>query len=117
MPTLTETNHTGEYLLSEGNGEISREQEIIVQPTTRVLSGTVLGRITASGKLAPYSNANADGTQTAVAILHNELAPRASAGDIKATVIRRSAEVMASRLTGYDTAAGVELAAVGIVVR
>lgn len=43
MPTLTETVHTGEHMVSEANNERSREQ-IIVGSAANLLAGTVLGR-------------------------------------------------------------------------
>jgi hypothetical protein len=116
MPTLTETNHTGEFLLAEANGEISREQvTVTVSGSTPWLSGTLLGRITATGKFIKYLNGAVDGSQTVAGILWNELAP--VAGDIKATVIVRDAEVIGSKLTGSDAPGLVDLAAMRVVVR
>jgi hypothetical protein len=117
MTTLTEAIHQGEFLLSEGNGEISREAVTVAQGTGIMLSGTLLGRVTATSKLAAYNNAASDGTQTAVGILWNELPPRASAGDARATMIARDAEVSAARLTGLDTPGRADLALIGIIVR
>lgn len=117
MTTLIEGIHQGEFLLSEGNGEISREQVTVAQGTGMMLSGTVLGRVTVSGKLAAYNNAATDGTQTAVGVLWNELPARASAGDARAVAIVRAAEVSAARLTGLDTPGRADLTAIGIIVR
>lgn len=107
MPTLNQGKWTGEFLLSEANGSLSREEVTIAAAAPAMVPGTVLGIITASGKYAPYSNANADGTQTAVAILYKALGD--STGDQKAVVITRLAEVQRSELTGWDAAAEVEL--------
>ena len=116
MPTLHEPIHQGEFLLSEGNGEISREQVIVtVSGATKWVSGTLLGKLTATGKFVKYNNAGSLGEQAVAGILWNELDP--VAGDIKATVIVRSAEVMGSKLTGSDGPALVDLAAMGIIVR
>jgi hypothetical protein len=115
MATLNQGKWTGEFLLSEGNGDISREQVTIAAASPAMVPGTVLGKITASGKYAPYNNANVDGTQTAAGILY--AACPDSASDQKAVMIARYAEVAQVELTGYDVAAGVELAAIGIIVR
>ena len=42
-------------------------------PNGYLLSGIVLGRITATGLYAPYVDANSDGTQTAVGILFSSV--------------------------------------------
>lgn len=116
MTVLTETIHVGEFLLSEGEGQYSREAvTVTVSGSTKWLSGTLLGKITASGKYIKYANGAADGSQAVAAILLNELDP--VAGDIKATVIVRAAEVIGAKLTGSDAPALVDLAALGIVVR
>lgn len=36
------------------------------------LAGTVLGRITASGKLTAYESGNADGSEIPIAVLHED---------------------------------------------
>lgn len=112
---LNQGKFTGEFIVSEGNGSISREQIVIAAASPAMVAGTVLGKITATGKYAPYNNANADGTQTAVAILYDNIPD--SASDQKATAIVRLAEVQQSELTGYDAAAGAELALTHIIVR
>lgn len=115
MTTLNEGFHVGEFLLSEANGELSREQITVAQTGAAMVSGTVLGKVTASGKYKAYSNAASDGTEVAAAVLWNELS--AATGDVKATVIARQAEVMASAMTGLDTPARADLAALGVIVR
>ncbi len=52
MPTLTESVHTGEFLVSEGNNTISREQ-IELAPSLTLQSGTVLGKNTATDVYRP----------------------------------------------------------------
>ena len=47
-------------------------------PSLTLARGTVLGKITATGRLAAYNNANANGTETAVAILVHDVATDAS---------------------------------------
>lgn len=115
MTTLTEGIHTGEFLLSEGNGFISREKVIVTQTGVALKSGTVLAKLTATGKYVAYDDVGTDGSETAVAILYTELP--AFTGDVKAVVIARQAEVKAVALTGTIGAYATDLAAVGIIVR
>jgi hypothetical protein len=104
------------FLLSEASGQQSRENvTVTVSGATAIKSGTLLGKITATGKYIPYSNAAVDGSQTAVAILYG--ATSAVNGDEKAVVITNNAEVNRAELTGLDAPAEVELAAIGIKVR
>lgn len=112
---LNEGKHTAEFLLSEGNGSISREVGILAANVAAIPSGTVLGRVTATSKLVPYSNAAADGSQAAVGVLYANAAISATDQDV--TYIARSAEVTGVELTGADAAAVTDLAALGIVVR
>lgn len=115
MTTFTEGRHAGEFLLSQGNGAISREQVVIAAAAGAMAAGTVLGKITASGKYVAYNNGASDGSQTAAGILWDAVPDLAV--DQKATAIVRHAEVTKSVLTGLDAPAEVELAAVGIIVR
>jgi Bacteriophage lambda head decoration protein D len=116
MTVLTETIHQGEFLLSEATGFRSREAvTVTVSGTTKWLSGTLLGKITASGKYIKYLNGASDGSQAVAAILWNELDP--VAGDIKATVFVRDCEVIGAKLTGSDAPGLVDMAALGIIVR
>lgn len=124
MPTVkTLPFGTGAFIKSEGNGDISREAVTIVSGAGALLAGTVLGKITASGKYKPYDDDAADGTQTAVAILYADV--DATSADVKATVIARNAEVWQERLVwgaavttaGEKTNAYADLATLGIIVR
>lgn len=117
MTVLTETIHQGEFLLSEAPGFRSRDQvTVTVSGATKWLSGTVLGKITATGKYVKYDEAGTDdGRRAAAAVLYNELLP--VAGDIKATVIVRDAEVISAKLTGIDANGIADLKALGIIVR
>ena len=115
LPILQEKIHTAEYLLSEGNGQRSREAVTLAATIEELRSGTVLGVQTATGQYAPYDGSATDGTETAVAILygHARVSDEAQAVAITA----REAEVASARLTGLDEAAREDLAAVGIIVR
>lgn len=85
--------------------------------------GTVLGKITESGKFEAHADGASDGTETAIAVLAEKV--DATSADVQAVVISRFAEV--SRLglkwdasvntAGKKNAAIAELAAVGIITR
>lgn len=127
MTTLTNHLRAGAFLVSEGNGHISRDQVTIhggyTGAPSLIKAGTVLGKITSGGKYTPSPNTGSDGSQTAVAVLFDDV--DVSATDVLATVISREAEVRASDLlyegtVDDDTKKGTkatQLAAVGIIVR
>ena len=90
MATLTEGTHAGEFLVSEGNGHISRKA-ITVLSGEDLVAGAVLGIVTASGKYAEHDPGAADGLEDAVLILFD--AVDATAGDADGVAIARDAEV------------------------
>jgi hypothetical protein len=121
MPELIEGRHAGEFLVSEGNGRISRE--IITVLSGQILSaGAVLGKVTASGKYKVLAPAADDGSEVAAAILYG--AVDASAGDAEGVAILRLAEVNAAELVWPDgiepaeqTTALGQLAQLSIIAR
>ena len=123
MALKTETQGPYAFLYSEAEGTLSREAIVLASGAGELLAGTVLGKITASGKYKPYDNDAADGTQTAVAILAYDT--DATSADIAAAAIVRLAEVWQSRLVwgaGVTTqaekdAAYNDFATVNIAVR
>jgi hypothetical protein len=115
MPELQEGRYAGEFIVSEGNGKISRE-------TITVLSGEILEAGTASGKYKVLDPAAVDGSEVAAGILYD--AVDASAADAEGVAIVRLAEVNAAELvwpagiTGPEqTTALGELAALNIIAR
>jgi len=54
---------------SEPNGHAGRDDAILASGSGVCLCGTILGTVTASGKLKPWAPAAVDGTQTASAVL------------------------------------------------
>lgn len=121
MTTKTEVGHAAGFIISEANGNRSRDNVTLVSGQV-VAAGEVLGIITSGGKYATYDNQASDGTQTAKAVSIN--AVDASAGDTVIAVISRSAEVNTDELvfsgtsSPTDNAAGVvDLALVGIIAR
>jgi len=68
MAILTENNRNWEFLVSENNGDFSREQ-IVLNSGQNLRAGAVLGRITATGRFTALAPAASDGSQNAIAIL------------------------------------------------
>lgn len=123
MSTLTEGRHPGEFLIGEQAGTLSRDQvTVTVAGSTELAPGTVLGKITASGKYVVYDNDSSDGREVAAGILHGTLDNESvSAADMDATIINFGAEVRADDLTWGDdshaSAGLVDLAALFIKAR
>jgi hypothetical protein len=119
MPILTQGIQTGEFLLSEATGERSREQvTVTVAGAVALPSGTVLGKITATGKYIKYLDGASDGSQTAAAVLLNAC-PGVN-GDYKCAVFVRDCEVVGAMLNGganVDAPGKVDLTAIGVIVR
>lgn len=115
MATMTEARRTGEFLISEANGTRSREEVIIAAAAGALVAGTVVGKITASGKYVAYSNAAADGTEVAAGVLYAGVGDLAA--DQPAVIINCDAEVTEVHLTGIDANGKADLALLGIKVR
>ena len=109
-----EGKRAGEFLLSEGNGAISREQVTLITGQNLV-AGTVLGKITASSKYTAYADGAVDGSEVAAAILYDNV--DAGLTDMNAVVIARDAEVSSAMLTGSDANGVADLASIGIIIR
>lgn len=110
----TEAVRAGEFVIAEANGTLSRA-EITVVSGQDLAAGTVLGKITASGKYTAYANGAADGSEVAAGILYAPV--DASAGDALGVMIARHAEVAAASLTGLDSPGTADLAALQIIAR
>ncbi|AYG09027.1 head decoration protein [Pseudomonas fluorescens] len=114
MTNKVESMHAGEFLLSEGAGNISREA-INVAAGDALEPGQILGLITATSEFAPYKPTAEDGTENAIAILYGPLGesdvPR------RGRAVVRLAEVSEAHLTGLDPAAEKALAAHFLIVR
>jgi hypothetical protein len=114
MTIKKEPIHAGEFLLSEGAGNISRES-INVAAGPALYPGQVLGLVTATSEFAPYAPAAEDGTQAAVAILFGPLGESDVVRRGRAVV--RLAEISEAHLTGLDADAEKDLAAHFLIVR
>lgn len=95
MATLTEGRHTGEFILST-LGNISYSKATIASGAGKVLAGTVIGKITASGKYVPSPATGADGSQTAVAVTLSEV--DATSADAEVAIVDFGAEVKSAAL-------------------
>ena len=123
MTVLTEGRHPGEFLMTEANGQRSRENITVASGAGLIAPGTVLGKVTASGKYVASAGGASDGSQSAVAIALYGW--DASSQDVDIAAIVRDAEVNGNVLTYHadrdltaeKVAANADLAAVGIIVR
>ncbi|MEO1720999.1 MAG: head decoration protein [Pseudomonadota bacterium] len=121
MPTsFTEGQHRGEFLVSCAHGNRSFEQ--ITLTGGDFAAGTVLGQVTADGKYTVIDPSASDGSETAVAVLYDNV--DASSADQRATILARDAEVTRAELQWHAgatqneiDAAVAELAAAGIIAR
>jgi len=120
--TLTEGQHRGEYIAWEANPTYCRES-VTVENGQTLKPGHVLGQSSSSGEYKEYNPANADGSETAIAVCYDHV--DASAGAVTApitarnTTVNRAELVWFSGATESEKATGVdELAAQsGIVAR
>lgn len=101
MATYTEPYRASEIILSEANGTLSRETVTIVSGTAAFSAGTVLGKITASGKYKPFDDDNVDGSETAACIALADV--DASAADALCPTLFRFAEYKADILQWAST--------------
>ncbi|MCU9849358.1 head decoration protein [Defluviimonas sp. WL0024] len=123
MPVLTEPPSMGDVLKYEVNPNYTREVVTLLASMPYPV-GSVLGRITASGKYTYASAAGTDGAETAVAVLL--YAVDATLADATGIVLARGPAIVSRAALYYDgtvdDAAKVsaklsELASLGIVAR
>ena len=110
LTSYTEGKYSGEYIASEANGELSRDAATLIQQPAVVPAGTILGVITASGKVTPLNLAAQDGSQTAAKILYSNV--DATAGDKIVTVTSRATEVNGAEVTYPAGATPAQIAAI-----
>ena len=123
MSLQTQGNMIGDWLKWEEDNLYSREAVTLLAGAGDLVSGTVLGKITASGKYVQFDDTAADGSEAAAAVLLLDTDASGS-NDVEATAILREAIVSADGLTWpatsdtAETAAAVaQLEALGIQVR
>ena len=91
----------GNFVLREEEG-IARDVVVLKATESKIPAGTLLGRITATGKYAPYNPDANDGTQTPTCILY---APYNGTNiDADVLVISRLSEVIEAQLFGIQPA-------------
>ena len=74
MPTiLNELAYPSDWLKFEADNYYSRDTIIVASGAGKVLSGTPLARVTATGKFVPAAATGSDGSQTAVAVLFGDV--------------------------------------------
>lgn len=111
----TEAARSGDFLLSEGNGVISREVVAIASGEGKLVAGTVLGQVTASKKFKACKSTAEDGSEVAAGILYHPV--DATSADVNVLAVTRMAEVKEDYLTGSTEAIAAALAALNIIVR
>jgi hypothetical protein len=111
----TESQWQAEFIVSEANGKLSRDAVIVtVAAAGKLVSGQILGRITATGKWVILDTAAADGSQTGAGFLITELLDNTLGGapvDFKATALTRLAEVNTAEVLWTKAPAGAPLTA------
>lgn len=118
-PWKQEGMHPGEWLVSDSGTRARDEITVTVAADTAMVTGTVLGKIAASGKYIKSLNGASDGSQVSAAVLLYDI-PAGEARDVKVAAYTRDCEVWGAKL---NNGAGVtadqitELDARGIVVR
>ena len=126
MATLTKIQSNASFIVSESNGYRSRDDVTVTVPaTTTYAAGTILGKITASGKYVRHAAGATDGSEDEAGVLYETLAnTTGSAVDSESVSFARDAEVNGSELTyevGADaaqiTASNLAIKALGIIVR
>lgn len=126
MSMITEGARALAHILSEASGTRSRDIVTIVSGQGKLEPGSVLGKVTASGKYAVSPNAEVvgiEGAETATCIL--AYAVDATDADVEAVVTARDAEVKSQQLTFHASvndatktgAKHTQLALAGIIAR
>lgn len=120
MPVQSEANYLGDWLKFEEDNLYSRD-EVTVASGQNLATGTVVGIITASGKVTQLAPGATDGSETAAGVLHPV---DASSADQPGVIVARHAIcsdkslVWPGSITGpQKTAAISQLKALGILVR
>ena len=122
MPNvINEPVRTGEYIVGEEEDYRSRDVAVIAAEAFDRPAGTVLGKVTATGKLKTLAPTASDGTQNAVAILYQGVPANT---EVKRTVHSRECTVNGNKLTWLagttdpqKVAATAQLTALGIITR
>lgn len=98
---LNEGKHTGEFLLSEGNGSISRENIVISSAAGALAAGTVLSAVNATGTAVVSAAAGNTGDATLPTVT---VSANAAPGRHTLTIVTEGANAGTYRLEGPDGA-------------
>lgn len=90
MTVFNNLPNATDWLKWEEDNYYSRDTAIIASGSGVLSTGTVLAKVTASGKYVPAAATGSDGSQTAVAVLFNRRVD-ASSADQKAIIVSRNA--------------------------
>ena len=104
-----------DFVLSEAEGFRSRDNVVVTQTGVEIKSGTVVSKLTATGKYVVYDDVGTDGSEVAAGILYTHLP--AFTGDAKAVVFNTDCEVRRGALIGLNTGGEADLRTLGIKVR
>lgn len=123
MSVKTETRRAGDFVLSEANGNLSRDEVTIAEGV--LVPGTVLAKLTATGEyvqLAAVAEDPVTGSEVPVAVLHGHAdATDAAVAGVAYTRLTEVRNDMLVWPAGYDvgdkTAALLALAGSHIVAR
>lgn len=112
-----------DFIIAEANGTMSREQILLLRGA-KISSGTVMGKITASGLWKPLDLAAVDGSQNAAGVLMYRRDALTGADTRRSVAIVRNADVNGKALTwpagitvNQRKAAEAQLAATAVLVR
>ncbi|MEM4239154.1 MAG: head decoration protein [Nitrososphaerota archaeon] len=101
MATVNEGRYVGDWLKFEEDNFYSRET-VTVASGSNLDTGTVVGKVTATGKVKQINFSATDGSENAYGILYSKV--DASTGDAKGVCIVRHAIVVADELIWPDGA-------------
>ena len=126
MATLTKLQATASFIVSESNGYRSRDDVTVTVPASTTYSaGTILGKITATGKFVRHAAGATNGSEDEAGVLYETITNTTGSGvDSTAVNFARDAEVNGHELT-YEIGADAPqivlsdaaLKALGIIVR
>ncbi len=109
IPSITTTDQSaGSYRMNNHGIDMQESITLAFTAAGTLAKGTVLGKITASGKYAAYNDGHSDGTEVARGILTDSITVTA-AGDAQA-IMDVHGTFDSSACTGYDANAGTDLA-------
>ena len=126
MATLIKGQANASFIVSESNGYRSRDDVTVTVPAgTTYVAGTILGKITATGKFVRHAAGATNGSEDEAGVLYETITNTTGSGvDSTAVNFARAAEVNGHELT-YEIGADAPqialsdaaLKALGIIVR